>query len=104
VTAFRICQIRDAIKELLTPQHIGNLHSMNRGNAETEAQSQLLQSLHCNEVQGFLFGTPMPREDFETQYLTRASAPGALPRQPAARLDWTGSDASQKRRQERSNV
>jgi len=41
---------------------------------ETPAQSQLLQSLNCNEVQGFLFGRPVTRKDFETQYLTPAPA------------------------------
>ncbi len=36
---------------------------------ETEAQSQLLGLLNCEEIQGFLFSRPLPAEIFETQFL-----------------------------------
>jgi EAL domain-containing protein (putative c-di-GMP-specific phosphodiesterase class I) len=36
---------------------------------ETEEQSQLLKSLACDEMQGYLFGKPVPREVFEAKYL-----------------------------------
>jgi diguanylate cyclase (GGDEF)-like protein len=36
---------------------------------ETEEQSRLLRSLNCDQVQGFLFSKPMPREAFESKYL-----------------------------------
>ena len=32
---------------------------------ETEQQSTLLKSLNCDFVQGYLFGKPMPSEEFE---------------------------------------
>ena len=40
---------------------------------ETEEQSRLLRLLNCDEMQGSLFSTPLPREIFEARYL-------ALPR------------------------
>jgi len=36
---------------------------------ETEEQSRLLRLLSCDEMQGFLFGKPVPSEIFETRYL-----------------------------------
>ena len=37
---------------------------------ETKEQSRLLRLLKCDEMQGFLFGKPVPSEIFETKYLT----------------------------------
>jgi EAL domain-containing protein (putative c-di-GMP-specific phosphodiesterase class I) len=37
---------------------------------ETEEQSGQLRLLSCDEVQGYLFGKPVPREIFEASYLT----------------------------------
>jgi diguanylate cyclase (GGDEF)-like protein/PAS domain S-box-containing protein len=37
---------------------------------ETEEQSRLLRLLNCDEMQGFLFSRPLPRESFERKYLT----------------------------------
>jgi diguanylate cyclase (GGDEF)-like protein/PAS domain S-box-containing protein len=37
---------------------------------ETEEQSRLLRVLNCDEMQGFLFSRPLPREIFEAKYLT----------------------------------
>jgi EAL domain-containing protein (putative c-di-GMP-specific phosphodiesterase class I) len=36
---------------------------------ETEEQSRLLRLLNCDEMQGFLFSKPVPREVFETRFL-----------------------------------
>ncbi|HEX5765444.1 MAG TPA: EAL domain-containing protein [Woeseiaceae bacterium] len=36
---------------------------------ETEEQSRLLRLLDCDEMQGFLFSKPVPREIFETRFL-----------------------------------
>lgn len=37
---------------------------------ETEDQSRLLRSIHCDEFQGFLFSKPVPRETLEAKFLT----------------------------------
>jgi len=37
---------------------------------ETEEQARLLRLLTCNEMQGYLLGKPVPRDVFETSYLT----------------------------------
>jgi len=42
---------------------------------ETEEQLRQLRLLHCDEMQGYLFGKPVPVEIFETRYLA-ASAVG----------------------------
>jgi EAL domain-containing protein (putative c-di-GMP-specific phosphodiesterase class I) len=48
---------------------------------ETEEQSRLLRLLDCDEMQGYLFGKPVPRDEFESKYLTPGSAaPGRQPR------------------------
>jgi diguanylate cyclase (GGDEF)-like protein/PAS domain S-box-containing protein len=36
---------------------------------ETEEQSRLLRLLNCDEIQGYWFGHPVPRDVFETKYL-----------------------------------
>jgi diguanylate cyclase (GGDEF)-like protein/PAS domain S-box-containing protein len=36
---------------------------------ETEEQSRLLLLLNCDEIQGYLFSKPVPREVFETRFL-----------------------------------
>ena len=41
---------------------------------ETEEQSRLLRLLDCDEMQGFLFSKPVPREDFETRFLAPPAA------------------------------
>jgi EAL domain-containing protein (putative c-di-GMP-specific phosphodiesterase class I) len=37
---------------------------------ETEEQLRQLRSLGCDELQGYLFGKPVPVESFERQYMT----------------------------------
>ncbi len=39
---------------------------------ETEEQSRLLRVLNCDEVQGFLYSRPLPRETFESSFLKPA--------------------------------
>jgi diguanylate cyclase (GGDEF)-like protein/PAS domain S-box-containing protein len=41
---------------------------------ETEEQSRLLRVLNCDEMQGYLFSKPLPREIFEAKYLRTARA------------------------------
>jgi len=41
---------------------------------ETEEQSRLLRLLDCDQMQGFLFSRPLPSEDFEAAFLSRALA------------------------------
>ncbi len=41
---------------------------------ETEEQSRLLRLLDCDEMQGFMFSKPLPREIFETRYLVSKAA------------------------------
>jgi diguanylate cyclase (GGDEF)-like protein/PAS domain S-box-containing protein len=38
---------------------------------ETEEQARLLRLLNCDEMQGYLFSKPVPREIFETRFLAR---------------------------------
>jgi diguanylate cyclase (GGDEF)-like protein len=40
---------------------------------ETEEQLQKLRQLHCDEMQGYLFGKPVPSEIFEKRYLARSA-------------------------------
>jgi diguanylate cyclase (GGDEF)-like protein len=47
---------------------------------ETEEQSRLLRLLSCDEMQGYLFSKPVPREVFETRFL----APPAAAREASA--------------------
>jgi EAL domain-containing protein (putative c-di-GMP-specific phosphodiesterase class I) len=41
---------------------------------ETKEQSQLLRVLNCDEMQGYLFSKPLPREIFEAKYLGASNA------------------------------
>jgi EAL domain-containing protein (putative c-di-GMP-specific phosphodiesterase class I) len=40
---------------------------------ETDEQSRLLKTMSCDEMQGYLFGRPVPSEIFEAKYLTAAA-------------------------------
>jgi diguanylate cyclase (GGDEF)-like protein/PAS domain S-box-containing protein len=44
---------------------------------ETEEQARMLRLLNCDEMQGFLFGRPLPSETFEARFLSRTTASGA---------------------------
>ncbi len=41
---------------------------------ETAEQSRLLQTMHCDEMQGYLFSKAVPAEIFEEKFLARAGA------------------------------
>ena len=51
---------------------------------ETEEQLRQLRLLHCDEMQGYLFGKPVPREVFERKYLTHSAA--LAPKAPVLRV------------------
>ena len=51
---------------------------------ETEEQSRLLRLLRCDEMQGFLFGKPVPIDIFETRFL----APAFLSPEPVRMNPW----------------
>jgi EAL domain-containing protein (putative c-di-GMP-specific phosphodiesterase class I) len=42
---------------------------------ETEEQQRQLRLMHCDEMQGYLFGKPVPVDVFEKKYLM---APGTM--------------------------
>jgi diguanylate cyclase (GGDEF)-like protein/PAS domain S-box-containing protein len=44
---------------------------------ETEEQSRLLRVLNCDEMQGYLFSRPLPREIFEAKYLRGTPGPAS---------------------------
>jgi EAL domain-containing protein (putative c-di-GMP-specific phosphodiesterase class I) len=50
--------------------HSLNLKAIAEG-VETDEQSRLLRLLKCDEMQGYLFSRPVPREIFETRFLTK---------------------------------
>jgi len=43
---------------------------------ETEAQRDLLRTLGCDVLQGYLLGRPLPVEEFEARFLASAATPG----------------------------
>jgi diguanylate cyclase (GGDEF)-like protein len=53
---------------------------------ETEQQKQLLRSLGCTEMQGFLFSPPRPAEEIRRLYFSRRSDAGATVRSAAGSL------------------
>jgi EAL domain-containing protein (putative c-di-GMP-specific phosphodiesterase class I) len=40
---------------------------------ETEEQSRLLRLLSCDEMQGYFYSKPVPREIFEARFLAPSS-------------------------------
>jgi diguanylate cyclase (GGDEF)-like protein len=54
---------------------------------ETEEQQRQLGLMHCDEMQGYLFGKPVPADVFERKYLmaaqTKALSPATAPVTPA---------------------
>jgi diguanylate cyclase (GGDEF)-like protein/PAS domain S-box-containing protein len=58
------------VSTIITLAHSLKLKVVAEG-VETEEQSRLLRLLNCDEFQGHLFSKPVPREIFETRFLTR---------------------------------
>ena len=54
----------DIIRTIIILAHSMGIDVIAEG-VETEQQSTLLKSLNCDFVQGYLFGKPMPSEEFE---------------------------------------
>ena len=59
---------------LLERAHVNLAHALKLNTVaegvETEEQLRQLQSLGCDEMQGYLFGKPVPVESFEQKYLS----------------------------------
>lgn len=56
------------VSTIINLAHAMNLKVVAEG-VETEEQSRLLRMLGCDELQGYLFSKPVPREIFETRFL-----------------------------------
>ena len=56
------------VSTIINLAHSMNLKVVAEG-VETEEQSQLLRLLRCDEMQGFLFSKPVPRDLFEARLL-----------------------------------
>jgi len=65
------------VSTIITLAHSLKLKVVAEG-VETEEQSRLLRLLACDEMQGFLFSTPVPRDIFETRFLAVPSAAEAV--------------------------
>jgi EAL domain-containing protein (putative c-di-GMP-specific phosphodiesterase class I) len=61
------------VSTIITLAHSLKLKVVAEG-VETEEQARLLRLLNCDEMQGFLFGIPVPGEIFETRYLASSPA------------------------------
>jgi diguanylate cyclase (GGDEF)-like protein len=57
------------VQTIITLAHSLKLKVVAEG-VETEEQSRLLRLLSCDEIQGYLFSKPVPREIFEASFLT----------------------------------
>jgi diguanylate cyclase (GGDEF)-like protein/PAS domain S-box-containing protein len=66
------------VATIISLAHALNLKVVAEG-VETAEQLQLLNSLHCDEFQGYLYGKPVPIEVFGAKYLTeRVATPQTL--------------------------
>jgi diguanylate cyclase (GGDEF)-like protein/PAS domain S-box-containing protein len=61
------------VSTIISLAHSLNLKVVAEG-VETEEQSRLLRLLSCDEIQGFLFSKPVPRDIFEAKFLTQHPA------------------------------
>lgn len=59
------------VSAIITLAHSLRLNVVAEG-VETKTQSRLLRTLNCDEVQGFLFGRPVPADVFEATHLVSA--------------------------------
>jgi len=56
------------VDTIITLAHSLKLRVVAEG-VETQEQSELLRTMGCDEMQGYLFSRPMPCEEFESRYL-----------------------------------
>jgi diguanylate cyclase (GGDEF)-like protein/PAS domain S-box-containing protein len=61
------------VSTIITLAHSLRLNVVAEG-VETEQQSRLLRLMLCDEMQGYLFSRPLPREVLEKQFLNAAAA------------------------------
>ncbi|MEO8384854.1 MAG: EAL domain-containing protein, partial [Betaproteobacteria bacterium] len=61
------------VSTIVTLAHSLKLKVVAEG-VETDEQARLLRSLACDEMQGYLFSKPVPRDVFEAKFLTLAVA------------------------------
>ena len=71
-------QGRTLVSTIINLAHSLKLKVVAEG-VETEEQSQLLRSLDCDEMQGWLFSKALPVNEFE-RFLRKAKLAGALER------------------------
>jgi EAL domain-containing protein (putative c-di-GMP-specific phosphodiesterase class I) len=62
----------DIIRTIIVLAHSMGVEVIAEG-VETVEQKALLESLHCDYVQGYLYGKPMPAEEFEAQFFPNLS-------------------------------
>ena len=63
------------VSTIVTAAHAMKLKAVAEG-VETEEQLRLLKSLHCDEMQGYLFSKPVPSEILETKFLAASRTRG----------------------------
>ena len=66
------------VSTIVNLAHSLKLNAVAEG-VETEEQFRLLRVLNCDEMQGFLFSKPLPREIFEGKYLGASDAGAGAP-------------------------
>ncbi|MDX2426270.1 MAG: EAL domain-containing protein, partial [Cycloclasticus sp.] len=69
----------DIIRTIIILAHSMGVEVIAEG-VETQEQSQLLESLHCDYVQGYLYGKPMPADEFEAQFFPNLADLSSLER------------------------
>lgn len=63
------------VSTIINIAHLMGLKVVAEG-VESEEQRRLLRTLHCDQLQGYLFGRPMPAAQFERQFLDLAAEAG----------------------------
>ncbi len=56
------------LSTIISLAHSMSLKAVAEG-VETEDQSRVLRTLHCDEMQGFLIGRALPKAQFEAKFL-----------------------------------
>ena len=63
------------VNSIITFAKENNMEVLAEG-VETKEQKMFLQAAHCDIIQGYYFAKPMPKEDFEAEYIKQLSAEG----------------------------